>query len=44
MWLIYSMLQLEESVADQFSKTVKEDGLTIDMEVVEKPKTINVYV
>jgi hypothetical protein len=44
MWLIYLMLQLEEGVVDQFSKTVKEDGLTVDMEVVEKPKTIDVYV
>jgi hypothetical protein len=40
----YSMLQLEESAVDQFSKTVKEDGLTIDMEVAEKPRTIDVYV
>jgi hypothetical protein len=44
MWLISSILQLEESVVDLFSKTVKEDISTIDMEVAEKPKTIDVYV
>jgi hypothetical protein len=44
MWLISSMLQLEEGAVDLFSKIVKEDGLTIDMEVVEKPRTIDVYV
>jgi hypothetical protein len=37
-------LQLEEGTVDQFSKSVKEDGLDIDMDVGEKPKTINVYV
>jgi hypothetical protein len=35
---------LEESVVDLFSKTIKEDGLEIDMEVVDKPKTIDKYV
>jgi hypothetical protein len=44
MWLISSMLQLEEGAVDLFSKTVKEDGLEIDMEVVDKPKTIDKYV
>jgi hypothetical protein len=44
MWLISSLLQLEESAVDLFSKSVKEDGLEIDMDVVEKPKTIDVYV
>jgi hypothetical protein len=44
MWLISSMFQLEEGVVDLFSKTVKEDGLEIDMQVVEKPKTIDKYV
>jgi hypothetical protein len=38
------MLQLEKCDVDLFSKTVKEDSLTIDMEVTEKPRTINVYV
>ena len=38
------MLQLEEGAVDQFSKIVKNDGLTIDMEVAEKPKTIDIYV
>jgi hypothetical protein len=44
MWLISSTLQLEEGAIDLFSKTVKVDGLTIDMEVVEKPRTIDVCV
>jgi hypothetical protein len=35
---------LEEGAVDLFSKTVKEDGLEIDMEVVDKPKTIDKYV
>jgi hypothetical protein len=39
-----SMLQLEEGAVDLFSKTVKDDGLVIDMEVVEKPRTIDEYV
>jgi hypothetical protein len=26
------------------SKTVKDDGLEIDMQVAKKPKTINLYV
>jgi hypothetical protein len=38
------MLQLEEGVVDLFSKIVKDDGLVIDMEVVEKPRTIDEYV
>jgi hypothetical protein len=37
-------LQLEEGSVDLFSKSVKEDNLEIDMDVVEKPKTIDVYV
>ena len=44
MWLMSSMLQLEKGVVDLFSEIIKEDSLTIDMEVAEKPKTINVYV
>jgi hypothetical protein len=35
---------LEEGVVDLFSKTVKEEGLEIDMEVVDKPKTMDKYV
>jgi hypothetical protein len=38
-----SILQLEEGSIDVFSKNVKEDNLEIDMDVVEKPKTIDVY-
>jgi hypothetical protein len=44
MWLISSMLQLEEGAVDLFSKSVKEDGLEIDMDGIEKPRTIDVYV
>jgi hypothetical protein len=43
MWLMSSILQLEEGSVDLFSKSVKEDNLEIDMDVVEKPKTIDVY-
>ena len=32
------------SVVDLVSKIIKEDVFTIDMEVAEKPKTIDVYV
>jgi hypothetical protein len=44
MWLISLILQLEEGAVDLFSKSVKEDGLDIDMDVIEKPRTIDVYV
>jgi hypothetical protein len=44
MWLISSMLQLEDGVVDLFSKTVKDNGLEIDMQVIEKPRTIDMYV
>jgi hypothetical protein len=44
MWHISSILQLEEGVVDLFSKSIKEDSLDIDMDVVEKPRTINAYV
>jgi hypothetical protein len=37
-------MQLEEGAVDLFSKSVKEDGLDIDMDVIEKPRTIDVYV
>jgi hypothetical protein len=39
-----SILQLEEGSVDLFSKSVKKDNLEIDVDVVEKPKTIDVYV
>jgi hypothetical protein len=39
-----SILHLEESAIDLISKSVKEDVLDIDMDVVEKPRTIDVYV
>jgi hypothetical protein len=38
------MLQLEEGTIDLFSKLVEDNGLVIDMEVVEKPRTIDEYV
>jgi hypothetical protein len=44
MCLNTSLLKLEEFAVDPFSKTVKDDGLEIDMQVVEKPKTIDEYV
>jgi hypothetical protein len=44
MWLMSSILQLEEGSVDLFSKNVKEDNLEIDTDVVEKPKTIDGYV
>ena len=44
MRLISSILQLEKGAIDLFSKTVKEDGLEIDIQVVGKPKTIDNYV
>jgi hypothetical protein len=44
LWLMSLTLQLEEGSVDLFSKSVKEDNLEIDMDVVEKPKTIDVYV
>jgi hypothetical protein len=44
MWLMSSILQLEEGSVDLFSKSIKEDNLEINIDVVEKPKTIDVYV
>jgi hypothetical protein len=44
MWLISSILQLEEGSIDLFSKSIKENNLEINIDVVEKPKTIDVYV
>jgi hypothetical protein len=38
------MLQREEGAVDLFLKSVKEDGLEIDMDGVEKLRTINVYI
>jgi hypothetical protein len=35
---------LEEGDVDLFSKTVKEDDLEIDMQVVDKSKTVDKYV
>jgi hypothetical protein len=37
------MLQLEEGAIDLFLKTVKDDGLVIDMEVVDRPRIIDEY-
>ena len=39
-----SILQLEAGSIDLFSKSVKEENLEIDMDVVEKPKTIDMYI
>jgi hypothetical protein len=47
MWLIYvicSILQLEEGAVDLFSKTVKDDGIEIDMQANELVRTVDRYV
>ena len=44
LWLMSSTLQLEEGSVDLFSQSVKEDNLEVDMDVDEKPKTIDAYV
>jgi hypothetical protein len=44
MWLFSSLLQLEEVVVDLFSKTVKDDGLAIDLDVAQKPRSISLYI
>jgi hypothetical protein len=44
MWHFSPLLQLEEGVVDMFSKSVKEDGLAIDMDVVQKPRSISQYI
>ena len=33
MWLIFFLLQLKEGAIDLFSKTVKDNGLAIDLNV-----------
>jgi hypothetical protein len=44
MWLLFSLLQLEEGAVDLFSKTVKDDGLAIDLDVAQKPRSISLYI
>jgi hypothetical protein len=44
MWLLFYLLQLEEGVVDLFSKTVKDDGLAIDLDVAQKPRFISLYI
>jgi hypothetical protein len=44
MWLLFSLLQLEEDAVDLFSKTVKDDGLAIDLDVAQKPRSISLYI
>jgi hypothetical protein len=44
MWLLFSLLQLEEGVVDLFSKTSKDDGLAIDLDVAQKPRSISLYI
>jgi hypothetical protein len=43
MWPFSSLLQLEEGAIDLFLKTVKDDGLAIDLDVAQKPKSISLY-
>ena len=42
--LVHEMLQLVDGAVDLFSSIFKEDGLLIDMEVPEKPRTLDVYI
>jgi hypothetical protein len=44
MWLLSSLLQLEEGVVDLFSKTVKDNGLAINLDVAQKPRSISLYI
>jgi hypothetical protein len=39
-----ALLQLEEGAIDLFSKTVKDDGLAIDLDVAQKPMSISLYI
>ena len=39
-----SLLQLEESVVDLFSKTVKDNSLAIDLDVAQKPRSLSQYI
>ena len=41
---VHSILQLEDGVVDLFTNSVKENGLLIDMEVPERPKSLMVYI
>ena len=38
------LLQLEESVVDLFTKTVKDASLAIDLDVAQKPRSISQYI
>jgi hypothetical protein len=44
MWLLSSLLQLGEGAVDLFSKTVKDDGLVIDLDVAQKPRSISLFI
>ena len=44
MWLYSSLLQLEQGAVDLFSKTIKNDGLAIDLDVAQKPRSISLYI
>ena len=44
MWHFSPLLQLEEGVVDLFLKIVKDDGLMIDMDVAQKPRSISQYI
>jgi hypothetical protein len=44
MWLLSSVLQLEEGAIDLFSKTIKDDRLAIDLNVAQKPKYTSLYI
>ena len=38
------MMQLEEAAISLFLKTVKDDGLLIDLDVAQKPRSISQYI
>jgi hypothetical protein len=44
MWHFSPLLQLEEGAVDLFLKSVKDDGLAIDMDVAQKPRSISQYI
>jgi hypothetical protein len=44
MWHFSPLLQLEDGAVDLFSKSVKDDGLAINMDVASKPRSISLYI
>ena len=44
MWLMSSLLQLEEGTISLFTKIVKNNGFVIDLDVAKKPRSIDLYI